>query len=205
MHQLVIMDCMSNSEDTSNSSINDPEVKVRLANEDDRTYVQRLIYLTNVFGDEQAEIRGETLARDIAVYVDDWSPLIDGGVIAVSELSVPAGGAWLRYYTGERKGDAYMGNRASGVDTTDETQWTTKFDPETIPELCIAVERRYAGLGVGKLLLESVCDLAKEQGAPAITLWVNQDNPRARRLYEAFGFEDIEIPGEGPGPMIKYF
>lgn len=186
-------------------SVNDTTVGVRLAREEDRTYVRRLIYLANVFGDEQAELKEDVFARDLQIYIDDWSPLIDGGVIAVSEFGVPAGGSWLRYYTGERKGDAYMGSRQPGVDPHDQSQWATEFDPETIPELVIAAERRYSGLGVGTMLLDNICDLAREQGAPAIALWVNKDNKRARRLYERYGFQDIQVPGEGSETMIKFF
>ncbi len=38
----------------------------------------------------------------------------------------------------------------------DESQWATRFDPEEIPELFIAVEHRYRGLGVGRRLLRTV-------------------------------------------------
>lgn len=196
---------MSHKPRSQRQNVNDTKVGVRLAREEDRTYIQRLIYLANVFGDEHAKLDEETIAQDIEVYIDDWSPLVDGGVIAISEFNVPAGGAWLRYFTGENKGAAYMGSRQSGVDPNDDTQWATEFDPESIPELCIAVERRYAGLGVGEMLLRNVCELAREQEAPAIALWVNHDNPHARALYERFGFTDIAVPGEDPGPMIKYF
>ena len=186
------------------SKVNDTQLRVRLAQEEDRTYLLRLLYLTSVFGDETAELPQYHLP-DVERYVGDWSPLVDGGVIATSDFHVPAGGAWLRYYTVDNKGAAYMGPQDPGADPHDESLWATEFDPETIPELCIAVERRYAGQGLGKILLDNVVDLARQQDAPAIALWVDSENPRARKLYESAGFSDISIPNAEPGAMIKYF
>ena len=64
---------------------------------------------------------------------------------------------------------------------------------------------RYAGQGLGKILLDNVVELARQQDAPAVALWVDSENPRARKLYEAAGFSDIDIPNAAPGAMIKYF
>src|SRR5699024_12401591 len=100
---------------------------------------------------------------------------------------------------------AYVGPQAPGADPQDEGVWATECDPESTLERCIVVERRYAGQGVGEILLNNVVDLAREQDAPAIALWVDAANPRARKLYEKAGFTDIAIPNAEPGAMIKYF
>ena len=186
------------------SNVNDTRLRVRIAQEEDRTYLLRLLYLTSVFGDE-SEALPESHIPDVQRYVGDWSPLVDGGVLAFSNFEVPAGGAWLRYFTGDEKGAAYMGPQSPDADPHDESLWATEFDPESIPELCIAVERRYAGQGLGKILLDNVVELARQQDAPAVALWVDSENPRARKLYEAAGFSDIDIPNAAPGAMIKYF
>lgn len=186
------------------SNVNDTQLRVRIAQEEDRTYLLRLLYLTSVFGDE-SEALPESHIPDVQRYVGDWSPLVDGGVLAFSNFEVPAGGAWLRYFTGDEKGAAYMGPQSPDADPHDESLWATEFDPESIPELCIAVERRYAGQGLGKILLDNVVELARQQDAPAVALWVDSENPRARKLYEAAGFSDIDIPYAAPGAMIKYF
>ncbi|AHI19280.1 GNAT family N-acetyltransferase [Corynebacterium casei] len=186
------------------SNVNDTQLRVRIAQEEDRTYLLRLLYLTSVFGDE-SEALPESHIPDVQRYVGDWSPLVDGGVLAFSNFEVPAGGAWLRYFTGDEKGAAYMGPQSPDADPHDESLWATEFDPESIPELCIAVERRYAGQGLGKILLDNVVELARQQDAPAVALWVDSENPRARKLYEAAGFSDIDIPNAAPGAMIKYF
>lgn len=186
------------------SNVNDTQLRVRIAQEEDRTYLLRLLYLTSVFGDE-SEALPESHIPDVQRYVGDWSPLVDGGVLAFSSFEVPAGGAWLRYFTGDEKGAAYMGPQSPDADPHDESFWATEFDPESIPELCIAVERRYAGQGLGKILLDNVVELARQQDAPAVALWVDSENPRARKLYEAAGFSDIDIPNAAPGSMIKFF
>lgn len=141
----------------------------RRADESDRTYLQRLNYLADVFGDETAEV-GPNQVADAARYVGDWDPERDGGVIAIDEWRVPAGGVWLRYWSDPADGHANL-------------------DPET-PEIAIAVENRFAGQRLGAQLLEQVVELAREQGAKRVALYVAPDNPRARHRYEEFGFVD---------------
>lgn len=180
--------------------VNDTEITYRAATDGDRTYLKRLYFLAYVFGDEFAELDAG-FETDLPHYLEEWSADHDGAIIAESNLGVPAGGAWLRFFRGATQGDAYMANRK---DPDNPEERATEHDPRTIPEVCIAVERRYAGRKVGQELLRRACDLAKEQGAPAIALWVDPDNPRARRLYEREGFEDIDVPGHVDEPtMIK--
>ena len=181
---------------------NDTEYSVRLAREEDRTYLSRLLFLADVLGDEEANI-GDFHTGDVGLYVEQWSPLVDGGVLAVSSHNVPMGGSWLRYYTGVDKGAAYLGSHSA--DPHDEDLWATEFDPEEIPELCIAVEHRYRRLGIGRTLLRNACDLARAQQAPGIALWVDENNQGARSLYEAEGFQAVDVPGEDPGIMFKRF
>lgn len=93
--------------------------------EADRTYIARLNFLTDTFGDEHG-----TLADDFDTesdyYVRDWNPT-NGGFIAWRGW-VPAGGVWLLWGTDERHGFGYVA--------------------EEIPELALAVEGRYTGQGL---------------------------------------------------------
>lgn len=148
-----------------------PEFTFRPATESDRTYLQRLNFLADAFGDESREIGAEE--RDgVAGYVNDWDPQRDGGVIAFDQWRTPAGGVWLRYWATPEEGHANLG-------------------PD-VPELAIAVENRFAGHRLGARLLQAAVDLARSQGALKIALWVDPDNPRARHRYESFGFTDVE-------------
>jgi len=50
--------------------------------------------------------------------------------------------------------------------------------------------------GVGRALLEAVEARALELGCCKLTLEVHEDNLRARRLYEHFGFEGHHVGGD---------
>lgn len=143
----------------------------RRATESDRTYLQRLNFLADALGDEAAEI-GPDERDGVTGYIDDWDPERDGGVIAFDEWRTPAGGVWLRYWATPAEGHANLG-------------------PD-VPELAIAVENRFFGNRLGAQLLQAAADLAREQGAPKLALWVDPANPRARHRYESFGFRDVE-------------
>jgi ribosomal protein S18 acetylase RimI-like enzyme len=52
----------------------------------------------------------------------------------------------------------------------------------------LAVLPEYRGQGVGRRLLEAVEVAARASNCCKLTLEVRDDNTRARRLYEAFGF-----------------
>lgn len=58
----------------------------------------------------------------------------------------------------------------------------------------LAVIPEYRGQGVGRTLLERVEARGRELGCCKLTLEVREDNDRAQRLYQKFGFGDR--PGE---------
>jgi ribosomal-protein-alanine N-acetyltransferase len=62
--------------------------------------------------------------------------------------------------------------------------------PETahIAELVVAPSHRRSGRG--RRLLAGALDRLRETGATSVELAVEPDNDAARRLYEAFGFEE---------------
>ncbi|WP_018296981.1 GNAT family N-acetyltransferase [Corynebacterium lubricantis] len=153
---------------------------MRRATESDRTYLSRLFFLTDVFGDETREV-SEYHLRDIPGYIDDWDPNRDGGFVVFDANRIPAGGIWLRYWSGP-----------------DALGWAN-LGPD-IPELAIAVESRFAGRGLSRTLLDEALNLARSQGAPAVALSVASDNPRARHVYEKYGFKDV-LGHSHPGAM----
>ncbi|MDU0479666.1 N-acetyltransferase [Staphylococcus chromogenes] len=155
---------------------------LRLATEADRTYIARLNFLTETFGDAYGNINPD-FDEEFAYYVQEWTPK-QGGVIAWRG-TIPAGGAWLRYGTTTRHGFGHV--------------------KEGIPEVALAVEERYASQGVGTALLDSAAQLAKEQGAPGISLSVHPENGRARRLYLHVGFEETGIVRQEHPVLVRYF
>lgn len=144
---------------------------LRPTSESDRTYIARLNFLTDVFGDEAAPPSAH-FVDDYRLYVEGWKP-DGGGFIAMDELGIPCGGVWLIYGTDERHGYGHV--------------------EEGIPELAIAVENRNQGQGLGTRLLNAAIELARESGAPGISLCVDEANPRAHELYTRVGFEDVSF------------
>ncbi|MBM7052196.1 MULTISPECIES: N-acetyltransferase [unclassified Rothia (in: high G+C Gram-positive bacteria)] len=156
---------------------------LRAMSEADATYLSRLNFLTDVFGDESAEPSSH-FEEEYKFYVGQWTPE-SGGFIAWDGI-IPAGGAWLNWGT-----DAHHG---------------AGFVKEGIPEVAIAVESRYQGQGLASLLFDALIDLAREQGAPGICLAVDTRNESARAIYEHKGFEfAAEVPDSHYISMVKHF
>ncbi len=57
--------------------------------------------------------------------------------------------------------------------------------------LNISVRRDLHGRGVGRMLLDKVVSLAKENGMTSILLEVRPSNQRALAVYQRYGFEQI--------------
>lgn len=163
--------------------MNPSDFTLRPSTESDRTYLVRLFYLTDVFGDETRPV-GETFPQDLDVYVNAWEPG-QGGIIALSPEGIPAGGVWLR--AGVEKRPVYG------------------FVDAAIPELAIAVEGRYAGRGLGSLLIRAMLEQARASGCPGVSLAVDAGNDRARRLYLKLGFEVVERSSTGGESMLHRF
>jgi ribosomal protein S18 acetylase RimI-like enzyme len=118
------------------------------------------------------------LLRDpaVAVYIEGWGRPGDAGVIAEGEDGVPPrpGAAWYRRFTQAEHGYGFLA-------------------PE-VPELTVAVAPQNRGRGVGTTLLEALVERAEAEGAPALSLSVEDDNP-ALRLYERLRFERVGRAG----------
>ena len=93
----------------------DSSLGVRLAKEEDRDYLAGLFPSS----------------------IADWSPIVDGGVIALPMAAnedptvAPRGAALLRYYPAAVKGPAFLGDPSAHP--LDDATWLTPFDPEDIP------------------------------------------------------------------------
>jgi ribosomal protein S18 acetylase RimI-like enzyme len=65
----------------------------------------------------------------------------------------------------------------------------------------LAVLPSHRGLGIGRLLLDGVARKATELGCCKVTLEVQEDNTRARRIYEKAGFSQA-VYGENTGGSL---
>jgi ribosomal protein S18 acetylase RimI-like enzyme len=108
-----------------------------------------------------------------ARYVEGGGRPGDAAVVA-DKAGELVGAAWFRLFDANEPGYGFVDGRT--------------------PELTIGVEPGHRGEGVGRALLEALCDSAHEPGYPALSLSVELDNP-ALRLYESLGFERVERVG----------
>ncbi len=116
-------------------------------------------------------------------YLEGWGRPGDAGVIAVDKGGRPLGAAWYRLFPPDDPGYGFVAR--------------------DVPELSIGVHEEARGQGIGKALLDALLALAREQGAPALSLSVDRQNP-ALRLYERAGFRDagVSLPTESSITMI---
>lgn len=146
-----------------------PEFSFIPTTEQDRTYIARLNFLTDVHGHEDREVT-EWFDADFITYVEHWQPE-NGGVIAWSN-NIPAGGAWLLWGTDKQHGYGHV--------------------EVGIPEVAVAVETAFRGHGLGRLLLDEAAKVAKAAGAPGISLCVDTDNTHAKKVYLDLGYETLQ-------------
>ena len=106
------------------------------------------------------------------------------GEIAVTaeDAGVIVGIAWLRFFGAENKGYGY-------------------YD-ESTPELSVSVKPEYRGRGVGGEMLARLEQAAADNGAAAISLSVNTDNP-AVRLYRRMGYKVVLYDNVDTYLMVK--
>lgn len=57
--------------------------------------------------------------------------------------------------------------------------------------LGIVLYLEFTGLGIGKIMIEEVCKIAKENGIEQVELEVAANNRNAISLYEKLGFENV--------------
>jgi len=123
---------------------------------------------------EAAQLDESALERpEVARYVEGWGRPGDTAVVA-DKAGELVGAAWFRLFDANEPGYGFVDTRT--------------------PELTIGVEPSHRGQGVGRALLDALCDSAREPGYPALSLSVELDNP-ALRLYESLGFERLERVG----------
>jgi ribosomal protein S18 acetylase RimI-like enzyme len=63
------------------------------------------------------------------------------------------------------------------------------YDPGIGEVYAIYVHPDHWGAGAGRALMQQAVDRFAKDGRTEIRVWVLDDNPRARRFYERFGFE----------------
>jgi GNAT superfamily N-acetyltransferase len=114
-------------------------------------------------------------------YVAGWMRPGDAGFVTLDPQDEPIGAAWYRLLPRTEPGFGYV---ATGV-----------------PELIIGVRPIWRAHGVGRALLQSLCDHARAQGYGRLSLSVERDN-FASTLYRSEGFA-VTQSGIGRDTMVK--
>lgn len=120
-------------------------------------------------------------SSDHSRYVSGWMRPSDAGFVALDAQGEAIGAAWYRMFPRTEPGFAYVG---TGV-----------------PELIIGVRPIWRAHGVGRALLQSLCDHARAQGYGRLSLSVERGN-FAATLYRSEGFA-LTQPGHGRDTMVK--
>jgi GNAT superfamily N-acetyltransferase len=92
---------------------------------------------------------------------------------------------------------AFLGRRPVGIAVCFVGFTTFQARPLlNIHDLAVVPEHR--GTGIGRLLLAAAEVRAQRRGCCKLTLEVQDDNRRARTLYERFGFTDFVVGNSAP-------
>lgn len=145
---------------------------IRTLTQNDQSFLWQMLYeVIYVPEGEPAPARDIIYLPQLACYVERWGGEGDNGYAAVDEISGELCGAvWLRIFTGEYKGFGYVS--------------------DGIPELSIAVLKRYRGQGVGTKLMQRILD--SNCSLTPISLSVARAS-RAVDLYQRFGFKVVHF------------
>ena len=158
------------------------DVRYRPAVAEDFAFLATMLGEAAVWRPDKPTPSGDEVLVDprYAMYLAGWPRQGDYGLIA--EQDGPLGAAWYRTYTEVSHGHGYV---AAGV-----------------PELSIAVIASRRRDGIGRQLLIDLINASVDQGYPALSLSVREENP-ARGLYESVGFVSVEKHGSS-WTMIRH-
>jgi ribosomal protein S18 acetylase RimI-like enzyme len=107
----------------------------------------------------------------------------EGITLIAEEKGERLGAAWYRFFSADRPGYGFI--------------------REDIPELTIAVAPEHRGKHAGKRLLQALTEQARKNGVKYLSLNVEYENVRARRLYAALGFILTKTLSDGSLVMLK--
>ena len=125
-----------------------------------------------VFSDMTSEDLTEVVAIERACFSNPWS-----GPLFLQELDV----SFSRIV---------LARRCAGPIAGYLCRW---FVADEVHVLNVAVAPAFRGQGLGAALMREALREARTARARAVTLEVRRSNANGRRLYEAFGFEEVGL------------
>ncbi len=151
------------------------EMNIRPGNEDDLPFIEKMLFEAFYWNPStrRPHIREFLLHPKFRKLLSEWGRPGDRAVIA-EEGETPVGAAWYRFGTEENHSYGFV-------------------DPET-PELGMGVRAGHRSTGIGRALLRTLIEAARDQGIRALSLSVDPSN-FARQLYESEGFVKVGESG----------
>jgi GNAT superfamily N-acetyltransferase len=158
------------------------DVRCRPAGAEDFTFLATMLGEAAVWRSDKPTPTADQVLADprYAMYLAGWPRQRDYGLVA--EQDGLLGAAWYRTYTEASHGYGFIS--------------------EDVPELSIAVVASRRHEGIGRRLLIDLVNASVDEGYPALSLSVREQNP-ARGLYESVGFVTIEKHGSS-WTMVRY-
>jgi ribosomal protein S18 acetylase RimI-like enzyme len=150
------------------------DVRIRRAQPDDSAFLAQMLYEAFFWRpDSQRPPLDIVLGEPhVARYVAGWGREGDVGVVAeTADAPRLIGACWARTFTDGDHGYGYV--------------------DATVPEVTLAVVGTSRGGGVGRRLLAALMEATRGRGVTRLSLSVEDENLRARQLYESVGFVAI--------------
>jgi ribosomal protein S18 acetylase RimI-like enzyme len=132
----------------------------------DEKHASDVLYLTNAYAEDEMGME-QPLSEEVA------------GRLIRELQKMPTALSFIAYADGRPAGIA---NCFIGFATFEARKLINIHDLAVLPE--------FQGQGVGEALLGAVQKKARQLGCCRLTLEVRDDNHKARKLYERFGFEN---------------
>lgn len=153
------------------------EITIRHGTLDDLPFLREMLFEAAYWRPDQVRPNLEQgLDRpDLIHLLADWGREGDQAVIAVTQDGQRVGAAWYRFWDAEQHSYGYIS--------------------PNIPELAIAVQEKFRGMGIGHKLLSTLLKKAAIQNVKKVSLSVEIDN-LALHLYRSHGFVPLEKLGD---------
>lgn len=91
----------------------------------------------------------------------------------------------------EPRGGFFIGRIDGEIACSFNLACTARLRIAHVAQIALAVQRKFWGIGVGGIIMQTLIALAREQGVRMIELGVYAENTRAQALYKRFGFEEV--------------
>lgn len=155
---------------------------VRTLTAEDTTFLEEML-LEAVNWNESRPVHSLDEMRRVPAlwhYAEGWPRSDDFGVLASDSDGAPVGAAWGRYFSEHDRGYGFV--------------------RESVPEIGMGVVSTHRGEGIGGELLDALIHVARERRIEGLSLSVEDENERARRLYERRKF--VAVGREGASDVM---